>query len=270
MKKKTKLFSIAILFLILVMSLTACRKPIADKNGNSLRLTYKEVEEEGRSGLFVLNKDETFSPAPAMVPGFDGATDETRASRYLWYTDADENFSSLIPVVSKDTPLVIIYNATSDIPEKWYVEKYANKGYTIGTHISLGDDKTMYIAVDEALAGTSAAKIFEKAELSGGEYPLNSVSGGSSNLPIENVDTNMRMLLGLEKNKEYTFTFFSGTKLEKVDLIADTAVFQSSKVTQLKTPYKKTDKGYFIINLPYNLDPGYYYLSDLGFFKYAE
>lgn len=268
-KKKTKKYirSILIICIFCGFILTGCGgKEVADQNGNLERLKLKDIEQDG---LYVKNSDNTFSPVINEMPGFDGKTAESKASRYVWYTDEDANYSNLIPTVTEDNPLVIIYSSNRNMPEDLYLEKYASKGWTVGAHISISEDKEIYLSSENTLSNSSANKVLK--QLTGGdkEYNIESVSGAKS-LPINNVDPNMSFLLGLEKDKVYTFRIFEGTRAKDVKMYADTKVFQSAKIINLPKPYKHTNKGYFIINLPNNLQEGYYYLSDLGFFKYKE
>jgi len=76
----------------------------------------------------------------------------------------------------------------------------------------------------------------------------------------------MELLLGLKKDKLYKIRYYQGTKEREVTFQADTKVFQSEKYIPISTPYRKTNRGYFVVNLPLNLANGYYYLSDIGFF----
>lgn len=260
------------LLLIFTMTATGCKKKIADKDGAALRYTYKDIEKDDLEGLFTLNADGTFSPLPDNLPGFAGATDEADPTRFLWYTDNGENFTNLIPTVTPDTPIVIVYNDDSSMPEKtsWYLERYEPVGATIGAHVKLGTDKTMYLSEEEMLDGTSASKAFKSSETSSRdeEHALMEVSGASVKLPIDNVDENINMLLGLTYGKKYTFKYLQGTKTKKVNIIADAYAFRSKEKINLNAPYKKTENGYFIINFPMGLKKGFYYISDLGFFYY--
>ena len=255
---------------VITIGMTGCGKTAtATKDGNAIKYTYDEIEEDNGSGIYVLNKDKTFSPILSDLPGYAGSTDEASSSRYVWYTNNKTNVTSLIPTVTPGTPLVAIYDSSDDMPDEWYLERYKSKGYTVGMHITLGDDKTMQIEADDALSGSSAESALSSISNGDDTYNVSAISGSSS-LPINNVDTNMSILLGFEKNKVYTFEFYQGTKLQKTDIYADTRIFQSTQYISLKDPYKKTSKGYFIINLPLNLEDGYYYLSDIGFFRYSS
>ena len=221
---------------------------------------------------YTLNEDETFSPLPDGLPGFQGVTEESTPDRFVWYTDNDENFTDLIPTVTPDTPIVIIYNDDSSMPDKnsWYLERYEPLGATIGAHIRLDPDKTMYLCEEEMLPGTSASKVFKSSETQSKdeEHELMEVSGAEVKLPISNVEENINMLLGLTYGKKYTFKYLQGTKTRSVNLIADAYAFQSKERIAMNAPYKQTENGYFIINFPVGLQKGFYYISDLGFFYY--
>lgn len=268
LKKAVLLLFIA----MLVFTLPSChRKTVADKDGAATRYSFNEIEDEKYEGLFTLNSDGTFSPLPEKVPGFDGKTDKADPERFLWYTDNRQDFTSLIPTVTSETPIVIIYDSDRTMPDKsyWYLEKYRPLGATIGAHVKLDKDKTMYLTED-TLKGTSAERVFESAENSSkdNEHTLMEVSGGSVKLPIDNVEPNVNMLLGLDYGKKYTFKYLQGTKTKKVDLVADVQAFQSEELIVMNAPYKQTEDGYFIINMPLGLSRGFYYISDLGFFFY--
>lgn len=267
MNYKKQIITILILIMIL---LTSCgnKAPNASKSGKQARLTFNEIDKGKYEGVYILNKDKTFTPVIGDLPDFAGETEKADPARYVRFYDTKKlQVSSLVPVATPTSPLVAIYNSTDNMPKEWYLEKYKDKGYTLGTQISLTDDKNMILLSDGMLKGSSAEKALGRLEQSGKEFIIESISG-SSKLPIDNVDTNINALLGLEKDKLYKLNFFTGTKYESVTMSADTRVFQSEKIIELKNGYKKTTKGYFIINLPLNLKNGYYYISDVGFFKY--
>lgn len=268
-----RIAGIIFVIILLVAGFTYIRsknQPVLDKDGNPLRFTYEELEEEGRVGVFVHNSDDTFSPAIMTMPGYDGQTEDTDPSRYLWYVETDKSIDELIPTVTGESELVIVYDIDGDLPESYYLEKYALKGYTIGAHIYLGEDKSMFLSAEEPLAGSQAASFLNSMEdNTDGIYEIGSISGAES-LPIKNVDPNMQILLGLEKDKLYKFGYYQGTKEKEATFKADAKVFQSERYIPISTPYRKTNNGYFIVNLPQNLPNGYYYLSDIGFFAYKR
>lgn len=267
-----KLTCLILSLLLMSGSLASCKEPVvADKDGAAMRYTMDEIEEEGYEGLFTLNTDETFSPLPADVPGYKDVTEETDPERSLWYTDNNVSFTELIPKVNSETPIVVIYNNDSAMPEKtsWYLERYEALGATFGAHIWLDEDKTMYISEEDALEGTSAEDVLSSGNSEDENHEIQEISGSSTKLPIQNVENNVRMLLGLTYGKKYTVKYLQGTKTKTVDIIADTYGFQSSEIIPMNAPYLQTEKGYFIINLPAGIKKGFYYISDLGFFYYT-
>lgn len=245
------------------------RQTVADKDGNPLKYTYEDIEEEELTGLFVHNtEDDTFSPAIKSMPGYKGMTKEASATRYIWYVESDKEMNQLIPRVTEGTELVVIYNVDGDLPGSFYLEKYAERGYTIGAHMRISKYKNMYLMSQGSLSGSQASAMLGRmSDNTDGEYQVIEISG-SETLPINNVDPNMELLLGLERDKLYAIRYYQGTKEKKATFRADAKVFQSERCIPIHTPYIKTDKGYFIVNLPQNLPAGYYYLSDIGFFIY--
>lgn len=266
MKRVLALSFLIIVIVVCIFAYKSMKQPVADKDGNQLRYTYQEIMEENATGIFVLNEDNTFSPAITSMPNFQGATDKASPERFVWYSEATDDVSRLIPTVTRNGNLVAIFNQDGELSESHYLEKYKYKGYTIGAHIALDENKNMHLFTEECLKGSQAAGVLTTmAENTNDEWIISEISG-STELPINNVDPNMGLLLGLQENKLYEIKYYHGTKEDKQVFKADTKVFQSEKYIPLPTPYKKTDKGFFIINLPENLSNGYYYISDMGFF----
>lgn len=270
MKKLIMLIFLLILFAGGFLFYRSKFQATLDKDGNPLRYTFEELDEAGITGVFVLNKDGTFSPAIRSMPGYEGEVEDANSERYLWYVEEDKNIDELIPTVTNDSKLVIVYNVDGDLPESYYLERYAMRGYSIGAHIFLTDDKKMFLSAEEPLEGSQANAVLSQMESNTDDiYEIGEISGAAS-LPIQNVDPNMKILLGLEKDKLYDIKYYQGTKEREATFKADTKVFQSEKYIPISTPYKKTEHGYFIVNLPQNLSDGYYYLSDIGFFAYRR
>lgn len=264
----------ALSFVLLAGLLSACNKPkIADKDGAAKRYTMTEITKEGYEGIFTMNEDDTFSPLPGDIPGYEGSTDETSPERFLWYTDNGVSFTELIPKVNNETPLVIIYNDDSSMPKKdsWYLERYEPLGPTIGAHVWLDEDKTMYLSEKDMLEGTSAYEVLSSSETQSRDedHELQEISGSDVKLPIKNVERNTDILRGLTYGKKYAFKYLQGTRTKRVDIVADTYAFQSAEVIEMNAPYNQTENGYFILNLPLGIAKGFYYISDMGFFYFT-
>lgn len=263
-----KIILTMLLGIILICSLSACgEEPVlTDAKGNMIQYSISEIES---SGFYVYNKNsETFTPLMNGASGYDGlTTEESVAGRFLWFGVDDTDLEALIPTVdNKDTFLVIIQGSSSGMPENYVLEKYKKKGYTVGAHFSLGDTGSqMYIDVSDTCETSMAGK--ELSGLSGDLLPVHKVNK-SEKLPLDNIDLEIGMLLGLEKNKKYQFGIFDGTIYNDIELIADTAVYKSERLIMIDTPIKITENDFFYINLPENLENGYYYINDAGLFKY--
>ena len=239
-----------------------------NKEGNVIKYSFAEIYQAGKQGVFILNSDGTYTPTLSKIPGYKGSTSVSSPTRYLWYRDTEEvNYTNLIPTVTPETPLVCIYRSNSALPSSWYIEGYEDKGYTIGVHFHTTEVGELYLEVQNVLSGTDAAAVIASSATPDKEYSVLKVNE-SDTLPLKNIDPNMRFLLGLEKDKLYSFSYYTGTIPRTISIFADTRLFQSSSYTTLTAPIKKTENGYFIVNLPVNLSSGYYYICNIGFFRY--
>lgn len=262
-----------LIVLISCLLLSGCKdsEVTISEDGGMLFLTAEEMglgTSSGREGYFVLNDDRTFTPLCKSVYGYETPNAGSEASRFLWFTNETIDVSALIPTVTRDMPLVFIYNSNKTMPKSFSLEKYAFKGYTVGMHMQRNPDNSLSVLSEGGLetsdAGRRIGKISDEKE-----YALSSING-MSDLPYSNVDNNMKLLLGLEKGKYYSFDFYKGTKFIEMETVADTLVFQSEDYIELLAPYTVTKDGYFILNLPDNLTSGYYYCENSGLFYFEE
>ena len=261
-----------ILFIMLAFSLlSSCGDAsvaISDEKGEPIYYTSSDLsisDLEGSEGIFILNSDGTFSPIATGFSGYQDSPSGASKDRYIWWTDNKTCLTKLIPTFTKDSKLVMIYNADTSLPGEFLLEKYKYLGYTVGTHFYRSDDNSMYIMTDDMLEDASASEIL--LEVSDEDSYKIAAVNRKKNLPLDNVDNNLQMLLGLEKGATYNFSFYKGTKYVTFNTVADTQVMQSESLIRLENPYTKTKDGYFEINLPENLADGYYYICELGLFR---
>ena len=264
---------IYILLMVLMASFFMCScgensVAISDENGEPIQYSSSELEIknlEGSEGIFILNPDGSFSPIATGFSGYVVSPDASSKDRFIWWCDNAVNLTKLIPTYTKGSKLVMIYNSDNSLPGEFLLEKYKYLGYTIGCKFIKSDDDSVYISTRDMLEGTSAEEIL--LEVADEEsYKLASVNK-TNTLPLDNIDNNLNMLLGLENSKTYNFAFYKGTKYVMFDTVADTQVMQSESLICLENPYTKTKDGYFEINLPENLADGYYYICELGLFR---
>ena len=260
--------SILILIMLMAMLLfSSCsdEQTLTDEDGNSLELAYYEIEDDG---FYVYNKKtETFRSVMNGATGYQGLTTEQDPSRYVWLGSEGHNVADLIPEVDNKDNILVLVIKDGSMPESYVLEKYKRMGYTIGVNFTFGETgDTLYLDPQNPCE-TSMAE--EKAKAVDNDLlPVHRING-SKELPFENIDTDINMLLGLEKDKRYRVNVFEGTKYTKIDFIADTIAFKSEQLIPLETPYIVTEDNYFVINLPKNLKSGYYYINDGGLFKYT-
>ena len=266
-----------LLLLILAMAsaISACGGEStveADKNRHVLRLSVSDLSSEEREGFFVLNEDNTFTPLMTEADGYRGILTEEDASeissRYLWWTDNQDEKTARIPVVSKDSPLVCYFTSSEHMPASISLEKYREQGYTIGCHFAGETNHSVYLISEEPLKGSFAEEALRQIS-DERSYRINAING-SSNIPYQNVDHNIGLLLGLEKNAKYELQFYKGTQYVTMTTYADAFVLQAERVLTIQNPYRKTKQGFFYVNLPDSLEEGYYYFNGKGLFWYEK
>lgn len=264
-----KLIPVMLLAILLIGVLSSCgqeEQVLTNQKGEAMEYTMGTLES---TGFYVYNKKkETFTPLMTGASGYQGLVAEHDPSRFIWFGSKDHDLVSLIPKVdNKTTQLVLVQNQSGNMPDSYVLEKYKNLGYTLGVNFSFEDTGDQLYINKNSPCESSMAKE-ELSSLSGQLLPVHKIND-SENLPFNNIDTDVMMLLGLEKDKKYKVSVFDGTFLKHLVFIADTIAFKSQQLIVLDNPIKVTENDYFVVNLPNNLDKGYYYINDFGLFKYT-
>lgn len=252
------------------------KQTVTNEKGEILVYQGYEISE---NGFYIHNiKDDTFSPVFSGFSAYSGMPNDTDISansnrgdaqiRHIWISDTEiDPDKFILEVDNKNTELVVWQSAEGDMPDGYFIEKYKRLGYTIGAYFTFGDTgNTLYINNKDHCKNSSAEDVLSR--FSDGMLRVSRINK-STKLPLKNIDTEISMLLGLEKDKKYQIGLFDGTQYKDVDVIADTLCFKSQKITELRNPYKVTEDNYFVINLPENLSKGYYYINGGGMFKYS-
>ena len=265
---KTISFGVIAFFIISSLLFTSCGKTeVSDSSGNIIEYTSSDIlNDSEKDGFYVLNKDGIASPLMESAEGFDSTAEESSPTRFIYWNNNDNNYDNLIPTLTDKDSIIGVFSYTGDIPTDIVLEKYEDRGYTIGTHISVDVDGSTVLLDTSSFNGSD---IKEKIENKNDSFlTLDKIN--DQDVPLDNIDKNMNFILGLEKDKKYNLKFYSGTKYTDVETIADTHVMQSSKIIKLSNPYETTKKGFFKVNIPSDLEEGYYYFSNLGLFKYEK
>ena len=250
---------IPVLLVALLAILTGCgedKQAVLNEKGELL--VYKDFEIT-ENGFYIHDKKEdVFYPVFHGFSGYSGEPSDTDINnsndqiRNLWISDTQTDPEDCImDVDNKKTELVLWQKTEGEMPESYFIEKYKKLGYTIGAHFSFGNTgDTVYIDNREHCENSDAEKVLGRFS----EQMLRvSRINNDKKLPTQNIDPEISMLLGLEKDKKYQIGLFDGTQYKDVDVIADTLCFKSQQITQLTNPLNITEKNYFVVNLPKNL-----------------
>ena len=264
-----------VLFLVIVISLliTGCSSGavIAEKDGSMIRTSLQEIYDNADYGFFVKNLDGTYTPVMSDTPGKSSGGFNFFGNGnvpFFWWCDTPKiSHENLVPVVTTDTPLVAVYGADSKMPSEYYIEKFVDLGYTVGVKFQIGtDQRSLYFGSDDLCPNSTFKKI---AETVPDKLTRVIEINDNGNLPLGNIDPNTHTLLGLQKDKYYKFTCFVGTSTRGYTASADTRVFKMEEYIPLDIPLTETRNHYFLVNLPTNLQEGYYYINNVGLFKVA-
>ncbi len=255
------------LVIILVFSLTACSKQeLADRRGEMLFYDQDDLTD----GFYIRNEDGTFTPVMHGAEGYGGMVLEPSLDRYLWFTENTFAMRTLIPVLDKKTELVAVFSDDSAMPPAYTLEKYKERGHTIGVKL-YKDGTRMYFKTrsDDICSDSQIGMGIAGTQNLPSEVVLSEFNEKPS-MPFSSVDQNLNMLLGLKENGKYQIGFYIGTYFMSKEAIADTLVFQSEQIYKLSSPFEKTKQGYFIMKMPSDATEGYYYICDAGLFYYEK
>lgn len=269
---------IGMIFLSLsVFVLAACssgkKGPVVANNDGSI-LKYDKTN--APDGYYVMKKDGVMNPllSAGLANGGDGL--------YLMYTDYDQ----LIPTLSGKSQLVTV--AASNPPSEYTLHRLSDIGWTVGVNFNVpttsvagfdGDsdnDKEDYsesrVTFGSTLNSLSPIeKYFQSAETFPNGYQAVWIDNvNNEKITPSMVTSGMGFLKGLQKKAMYSFGVYNGTKYQKIEVQADTHVFESTGETYTVKTIKTEKDTYFTLKLPNDLPNGYYALENYGVFKYEN
>ncbi len=162
---------------------------------------------------------------------------------------------------------VVAYTSNERQINEVVLERYRTLGYGIGVFggVINSEGYLEFTKGSNSIAGSSARKAFEKTKSE--NIRIATIDGVP--LSRENVNVATGCIYGLEKNKEYTIGYFSGTYYHEDDIIADTLVLQAFELYFYdRDSVEDTPNGYSCFNTPEDLESGYYNINGSGLFKY--
>lgn len=254
------------------------KKQAAIEAANNIDWSIKALTlDQLQGGNYYIKDGDTYYQ---VAPGLMGSTGEavtipTQAdpnNRMVLFGKDDEQ----IPTLYKDTKLIYkasdYNNPNADgtvtaTPTDYYLERYSDQGYSIGlvglnnpdgTKFRTSVIQTHFYPDCDALRNL---KLKEETELI-----IDKING----VPITagNVST-IGSITGLVKDQTYTVDAYIGTSPVGGQVIADTHMFASFELYDIKD-YELDAAGYAIINIPDYMWSGYYYINGMGMFRYVN
>jgi hypothetical protein len=193
--------------------------------------------------------------------------DATNTANSMWF-NAGEDES--IPTVKSDTKL--LFHSTSMVPTEIIWERYADYGYSIGIsnlyydtsgHYYLeSDDKKGFqgfINPDSSATVLNDYKDYDRLFLD---------KVGNTKIDSESMSPS-GSVLGLNKNKDYICSFYTGTYYQDFRLKADTRVF-SHLENYTTYGYSFLHSNCIEITIPRWLKSGYYLINNYGLIRYVS
>lgn len=212
-----------------------------------------------------------------------------------WYLTEEqlENVKEL----GKDDQL--IYTNLAERPSIVQLTKFDELGYTVGTNFTVIDntqedendtgedgintgnlisanlDNTV-ITFGSVQNPFSPVGAYMQSYLNGSE-DSNGEIADNENIQIKKINglefktsmlTSSGYLKGLTKDAMYKFGYYKGTHYGEITIKADSLLLYANGVYQTASISEMEDT-YFVINLPTNLENGYYYIDGFGLFKYT-
>ena len=191
-------------------------------------------------------------------------------NRVAWFTD-----ESLVgvPTLYKDSKL--IYYTNADVPAEFILEKFDYLGYSIGAcGFDMDESQHCYIPLNYGGYYSESSSFYQVYSDIMGNENVKSTKLIVDNINNEGVSSdyiaeNHNILLGLQPNEKYIFDIYYGTIHTKYELLADSLVLASAlEGHHIITNYELYNSTVAVIDLPSDLQEGYYYVNNMGFFYY--
>lgn len=215
-----------------------------------------------------------------VAPGLLGSTKEATTiptmadpeNRMVLFGPDDQQ----IPTLYKDTQL--IYKASdfnnpnadgtvSATPTDYYLERFTDLGYSIGIVGLNNPDGTKYrTSVIKTHFYPNCSAIQNMKLKADAELIVDKING----MPInqDNVSS-IGTVMGLAPGQTYTVDAYIGTSPVGGQVVADTHMFASFELYDLKD-YELDAAGYAIVKIPDYMWSGYYYVNGMGLFRYVN
>ena len=217
-------------------------------------LSDKELEQN----TYYVKDAATFYQTYDPSKNFSDKANIADSSRII-YTD---DYESLIPTMYKDG--LIAYASDKNVAlTNVSLERFEYIGDSVGVYkAELDANGYIYIKKENLIKDTSLYAVLsqEKAD----SFSITEINGKEVS---KDMLSNGGVIKNLEYGKSYKISFYSGTYYKTVSVIADRHFYRSFEMYQTED-IDTTKNGYISIQMPKNINSGYYYVDGKGFFKY--
>lgn len=248
--------------LICLMLLTSCsgqKQAFATTSGQLL--SYTLDQNDIPDGYYVM-KGETLYPI--LKEGL-----VTNPTTMQWFN----SFENLIPELGPSDQLVIIDSRR--VNDTFEFTKMEDIGHTVGILFDVKQSVTKNEAGEQLKKETITFSRYTNPYSPAGAYIQEYISPNALITEVNTLEftsnllTAQGVLRGLEKNAMYKFYYYEGTTYKNIDLKADTHIYVSDYLLKSST-YQRMKDRYFIIDLPQDMEQGYYVVDEVGMFLYSK
>ncbi len=245
---------------ILAFSLifTGCSKKQIFKHADE-KYELKEVSDSELEEDIYYVKDTskfyaTYSPEGTSTSN----TQIASAGRLLWTGKED----SLIPTMYEDGLIAYQSSAETNIEEA-SIERYEKLGDSIGVYgAEIDTNGYIYFKAAKIVKESSLAKALEGEKADG--FTITEINGE----PVtKDMLTAGGVITGFKYGKDYQISLYSGTYYKTISVTSDLHFYRSFEMYKTKEIIT-TKNGYLAINMPKDINSGFYYVQNTGLFKY--
>lgn len=267
MKNIPKLIAAVVATLVLTgCALQREENPIANRDGSILVFDKTNAKD----GMYVMKSNGDMNPL--LTAGVNTESE----TNYVAFS----NFDQLIPTLHKGKKNSIAMVSSEASPKTEYtLYKLKDYGYTIGINFGVPADTSEIETDEDVLQGSrvvfgSRVNAYSPIQ----SYLMQSLATESlDSIWIDTINnekitpsmvTQLGFIKGLQKKAMYSLGVYKGTKYYKVDVQSDTRLLEETGESYVAEMVKVKKDTYFTMELPEDLEPGYYLIENAGLFKY--
>lgn len=258
-KKITVIFLLAFTMLLLNGCSLKEKIFVTDETPPSIDPIKKEELEDGD---FYIKDGTRFFNVFKPQSNFSSGSDRADTERILWNSEEDD---TLIPTLYGDEILAYC-TTTSDFTKDFTVERFKDIGYSIGIYGLTKGEKDYYDSTISTNAKKTSDLYSVVSNLNSDVIGFQTIDGKTiTNRQVSESGT----IKDLEKGKDYEFGLYVGTVYGERKIKADTHIYQSSEIIAI-SDYRLTQNGYIEITMPEGTKDGFYYIKEVGMFRYLN